>query len=170
MRNFIKKLCPLFLGAVMLTGNIQSILASDESTETLTDLMIGCEQSEKVDHVLYHLDGPAAIKHMDALMEIDGIDALQWTSGDAGPDGTLPDWDVIYDKAIAAGKSIWVKVYSGEFEDWIKNVDRIVKKYGSHSLFLLFPEMSLEQAAYLLDYADKNWSDVKGTYVESLGR
>ena len=128
------------------------------------------EQSEKVDHVLYHLDGPAAIKHMDALMEIDGIDALQWTSGDAGPDGTLPDWDVIYDKAIAAGKSIWVKVYSGEFEDWIRNVDRIVKKYGSHSLFLLFPEMSMEQAVYLLDYADKNWSDVKGTFCESLGR
>lgn len=127
-------------------------------------------QADKADCVLYHLDGPAAIKHMDALMEIDGIDALQWTSGDAGPDGTLPDWDVIYDKAIAAGKSIWVKVYSGEFEDWIKNVDRIVKKYGSHSLFLLFPEMSMEQAVYLLDYADKNWSDVKGTYVESLGR
>lgn len=128
------------------------------------------EQADKADFVLYHLDGPAAIKHMDALMEIDGIDALQWTSGDAGPDGTLPDWDVIYDKAIAAGKSIWVKVYSGEFEDWIKNVDRIVKKYGSHSLFLLFPEMSMEQAAYLLDYADKNWSDVKGTFCEALGR
>lgn len=127
-------------------------------------------QSENVDHVLYHLDGPAAIKHMDALMEIEGIDALQWTSGDVGPDGTLPDWDVIYDKAIAAGKSIWVKVYSGEFEDWIRNVDRIVNKYGSHSLFLLFPEMSMEQAAYLLDYADRNWSDVKGTFVESLGR
>ena len=117
-------------------------------------------QSENVDHVLYHLDGPAAIKHMDALMEIEGIDALQWTSGDAGPDGTLPDWDVIYDKAIAAGKSIWVKVYSGEFEDWIRNVDRIVNKYGSHSLFLLFPEMSMEQAAYLLDYADRNWSEL----------
>ena len=127
-------------------------------------------QSENVDHVLYHLDGPAAIKHMDALMEIEGIDALQWTSGDAGPDGTLPDWDVIYDKAIAAGKSIWVKVYSGEFEDWIRNVDRIVKKYGSHSLFLLFPEMSMEQAVYLLDYADKNWSNVKGTFCESIGR
>lgn len=127
-------------------------------------------QAEKADHVLYHLDGPAAIKHMDALMEIDGIDALQWTSGDAGPDGTLPDWDVIYDKAIAAGKSIWVKVYSGEFEDWIKNVDRIVQKYGSHSLFLLFPEMSMEQAEYLLDYADKNWSDIKGTFCEKLGR
>jgi hypothetical protein len=31
-------------------------------------------------------------------MEIEEIDARQWTSGDHGPDGTLPDWDVIYDK------------------------------------------------------------------------
>ncbi len=126
------------------------------------------EQAKKADYVLYHLDGPGAIKHMDALMEIEEIDALQWTSGDAGPDGTLPDWDVIYDKAIAAGKSIWVKVYSGEFEDWLRNVDRLVQKYGSHSLFLLFPEMSLPQAVYLLDYAEKNWSNVTGTFVESL--
>ena len=58
--------------------------------------------------------------------------------------------------------------YSGEFEDWIKNVDRIVKKYGSHSLFIHFPEMSLKQAEYLLDYADKHWSDVKGSFCESL--
>ncbi|MDO4522959.1 MAG: trimethylamine corrinoid protein 2 [Eubacteriales bacterium] len=128
------------------------------------------EQAKKADNVLYHLDGPGAIRHMDALMEIEEIDALQWTSGDAGPDGTLPDWDVIYDKAIAAGKSIWVKVYTGDIEDWIRNVDRLVQKYGSHSMFLMFPEMSLEEAVYLLDYADRNWSDVKGTFVESLGR
>ena len=121
-------------------------------------------QADKADYVLYHLDGPAAIKHLDALMEIDGIDAPQWTSGDAGPDGTLPDWDVIYDKAIAAGKSIWVKVYSGNFEDWIKNVDRLVQKYGSHSLFLLFPEMSRTQADTLLKYAEENWKDVPGTF------
>ena len=127
------------------------------------------EQSKRADCVLYHLDGPDAIKHMDALMEIKGIDALQWTSGDAGPDGTLPDWDVIYDKAILAGKSIWVKVYSGEFEDWLRNVDRIVQKYGSHSLYLMFPEMSMEQATTLIDYAEKHWSDVKGTFCEEHG-
>ncbi len=127
------------------------------------------QQAAKADCVLYHLDGPDAIKHMDALMEIEGIDALQWTSGDAGPDGTLPDWDVIYDKAILAGKSIWVKVYSGEFEDWLKNVDRVVQKYGSHSLYLMFPEMSMEQAQRLLKYADEHWSDVKGTFCEEHG-
>ncbi len=40
MKNFIKKLCPLFLGPVLLTGIAQSILASDERT----DLMIGCDE------------------------------------------------------------------------------------------------------------------------------
>ena len=127
------------------------------------------QQAEKADCVLCHLDGPDAIKHLDALMEIDGIDALQWTSGDAGPDGTLPDWDVIYDKAILAGKSIWVKVYSGSFEDWLKNVDRIVQKYGSHSLYLMFPEMSMDQATRLIQYADEHWSDVKGTFCVEHG-
>ena len=69
-------------------------------------------QSENVDHVLYHLDGPAAIKHMDALMEIEGIDALQWTSGDAGPDGTLPDWDVIYDSVYFTAVILLIVVSS----------------------------------------------------------
>ena len=86
------------------------------------------------------------------------------SSGDAGPDGTLEECDTIYDKVRKAGKSLWVKVYSGEFEDWLRNVDRIVQKYGSHSLFLMFPEMSMEQAEKLLAYADENWSDVKGTF------
>lgn len=121
-------------------------------------------QAKKLNNVLYHLDGPDSIRHMDAIMEIEEIDALQWTSGDYGPDGTLEDWYVIYDKARAAGKSIWVKVYSGEFDDWVKNVDRIVQRYGSHCLFLMFPEMSLVQAETLISHAEEYWSDVDGTF------
>lgn len=124
------------------------------------------EQSEKLDYVLYHLDGPGAIKHLDSLMTIEGINALQWTPGDNGPDGTYEEWDQIYDKVIAAGKSLWIKVYSGGFEDWIKNCDRIVQKYGSSSIFFFYPEMSFEQAQKLLAYADEHWSDVKGTFHE----
>ena len=124
------------------------------------------KQTEKLDYVLYHLDGPGAIKHLDALMELDGINALQWTPGDAGPDGTCPDWDPIYDKVIGAGKSLWIKVYSGEFEDWIRNMDRIVQKYGSHSVFFFLPEMSYEQGKALIEYAEKNWSDIPGTFCK----
>lgn len=122
------------------------------------------KQAKQLNNVLYHLDGPDAIRHMDALMEIDEIDALQWTSGDHGPDGTLEEWYVIYDKARAAGKSLWIKVYTGEFDDWVKGVDKLVERYGSHSMFLHFPEMTEGQAAALLTYAEKNWSDVEGTF------
>lgn len=122
------------------------------------------EQAAKLDNVVYHLDGPDNIKHLDAVLEIEGINAIQWVPGDAGPDGTMEQWDPIYDKAIAAGKSIWVKIYTGEFEDWIKNADRLVKRYGSSSIFLHFPEMSLAQGTYLMEYAEKNWKDIEGTY------
>jgi isopentenyldiphosphate isomerase len=125
-------------------------------------------QAKQLDHVLYHLDGPDAIKHVDALMEIEEIDALQWTSGDHGPDGTLLEWYPIYDKAIAAGKGLWIKVYSGEFDDWIKHVDALVRRYGSNALFLYFPPMPKAQADYLIAYAEANWSDIKGDYVQEL--
>jgi 5-methyltetrahydrofolate--homocysteine methyltransferase len=121
-------------------------------------------QARRLDKVLYHLDGPDAIKHTDALMEIAEIDALQWTSGDHGPDGTLEDWDTIYDKVRAAGKSLWIRVYSGDYDDWIRGANRIVKKYGSRGLFFMFPPMSLAQAEGLLDYARKNWSDAEGSF------
>ncbi|MEI6100259.1 MAG: trimethylamine corrinoid protein 2 [Eubacteriales bacterium] len=122
------------------------------------------EQAKQLDTVLYHLDGADSIRHMDALMEIEEIDALQWTSGDYGPDGTLEDWFEIYDKTRAAGKSLWVKVYTGEIDDWIKNVDKLVKRYGSHSLFMHFPEMSMQEAEKLLNYAEKHWSDIEGSF------
>ena len=121
------------------------------------------QQARQLDSVLYHLDGPDAIKHLDAILEIEEIDALQWTSGDHGPDCTFEQWYTIYDKAVRAGKGLWVKVYSGEFDEWIERVDKTVKRYGSNALFLHFPIMSMDKAQKLLDYAEKNWCDVEGT-------
>lgn len=123
------------------------------------------QQAKKLDYVLYHLDGPEAIRHVDALMEIDEIDALQWTSGDHGPDGTQTKWfDSIYDKVIAAGKSLWIKVYSGTVDDWIEGIDRIVKRYGSKQLLFYFNPMSMSDAQKLLTYAENHWADVKGSF------
>lgn len=123
------------------------------------------QQAKQLDYVLYHLDGPDAIRHVDALMEIDEIDALQWTSGDHGPDGTQVEWEeAIYDKVIRAGKSLWIKVYTGTVDDWIAGCDRLVKKYGSDKLYFYFNPMSMEDAKKLMAYAEENWCDVKGTF------
>lgn len=148
------------------TVKVQCDISAMTSTAIVEEFAVPYlkKQTEKADCVLFHLDGKECIRHLDAILSIEGIDALQWTSGDVGPDGTYPQWDEIYEKALKAGKSIWIKVYSGEFEDWIRNTDRIVQKFGSHSLFLHFPEMSYEQAQELLAYAEEHWSDVKGSF------
>lgn len=125
------------------------------------------KQARLLDYVIYHLDGPDAIHHLDALMEIEEIDALQWTSGDYGPDGTFEEWYDIYDKAVDAGKGLWVKVYSGKFEEWLERLDKLVARYGSNALFLYFDPMPIDQANRLLEHAEKNWSDVKGSYQKN---
>ena len=98
-------------------------------------------------------------------MEIEEIDALQWTSGDYGPDGTFEEWYPIYDKAVAAGKALWVKVYSGETEEWLERLDKLVARYGSSALFLYFGPMSRENADKILAHAEKYWSDVEGSFT-----
>jgi 5-methyltetrahydrofolate--homocysteine methyltransferase len=152
------------------TVKLQCDLSSMISPNSFRELIVPSltQQASLYDNVLYHLDGKECIRHMDALMEIEEIDALQFTSGDAGPDGTQEEYDVIYDKAIAAGKSIWVKVYTGTFVDWICHCERIVKRYGSDRLFFHLPEMSHTQAEEFLRYAEKNWSDIKGTFRKTF--
>ena len=122
------------------------------------------EQSKIADNVLYHLDGPDAIKHLPALMEIEGIDALQWTSGSYNPDGTHEQWFEIYDQVKRAGKGLWVQVYNGEVDDWIRRIDTLVARYGSNALFFYFPPMSMESADRLLSHAEAHWKDVEGTF------
>lgn len=146
------------------TAKIQCDFSAMISPDMFREYVQGSlrRQAKRLDNVLYHLDGPDAIRHLDAVMEIDEIDALQWTSGDYGPDGTQGQWYPIYDKARAAGKSIWVKVYTGDFDEWVAGADRIVQRYGSRGLFFHFPELSMEQAKRLLEHADKHWRDVEG--------
>ncbi len=146
-----------------LQCDFSALISPNQFVEFIQDELR--KQTQHLDYVLYHLDGPDAIKHVPAIMEIDEIDALQWTSGDHGPDGTMEEWYPIYDQAVAAGKSLWIKVYTGEFEDWIERVEKLVMRYGSNAMFLFFPEMSEEKANRLIAYADANWSDIKGSYM-----
>ncbi len=70
------------------------------------------EQCQKIPYTLYHLDGVDAIRHLDALLEIDELNAIQWTPGVGQPQGGSPKWYNLYRRILDAGKSImasWVK-------------------------------------------------------------
>lgn len=115
------------------------------------------KQTEQLDHSLYHLDGPDAIRHVDALMELEDLDALQWTCGAGQPDGGYEGWYGIYDKVRGVGKSLWVQLYDGGVGDWIASCDRLVDRYGSAALYFLYPGMTEKDAEILLMHADKYW-------------
>lgn len=62
----------------------------------------------QLDHSIFHLDGPGALMHLDALLAIPSLDAIQWTYG-AGA-GRAADWVEVYRRCQAAGKGIEVNV------------------------------------------------------------
>ena len=66
------------------------------------------EQCQKIDYTLYHLDGVGAIRHLDAILEIDELNAIQWTPGVGEPQGGSPKWYDLYKKILAHGKSVMV--------------------------------------------------------------
>lgn len=59
-----------------------------------------------LDHSIYHLDGAGALRHLDALLSIPELHAVQWVPG-AGREACA-QWIPVYQKIQAAGKSIIV--------------------------------------------------------------
>jgi len=55
---------------------------------------------------IYHLDGPDAIRHLDSLLSIPELNAIQWVPG-AGRE-EVDRWLDVYNKILSAGKSLFI--------------------------------------------------------------
>lgn len=60
----------------------------------------------RLDHCMYHWDGPGAIPHHNHLLGISRLDMLQWTPGAGQPPTDDPRWWPLYHKTAEAGKKI----------------------------------------------------------------
>jgi len=69
-------------------------------------------QCDWLDYSMYHLDGEDALPHLDALLEIESLNAVEWTPLGAygnradSPSGGDPRWYDLYRRIKAAGKSV----------------------------------------------------------------
>jgi hypothetical protein len=61
-----------------------------------------------LDHAMYHLDGTQCISHLDHLLEIEPLQAIQWTPQAGIEGGGSPRWHAMYRRILAAGKSLLV--------------------------------------------------------------
>ena len=77
-------------------------------------------ECEKLDRTIYHLDGPDAIKHLDMLLEIKKLNAVQWVCG-AGNEG-FARWTDVYKKIQKARKGIHLHINAKELDDVFANL------------------------------------------------
>jgi hypothetical protein len=75
------------------------------------------EECGHLEASLYHLDGPQALTHLDSLLAIPDLSAVQWVYG-AG-NGRASDWIDVYKKIRAAGKGIQIFLQPDELDLFI---------------------------------------------------
>ncbi|HOD48597.1 MAG TPA: hypothetical protein PLM14_00075 [Candidatus Hydrogenedentes bacterium] len=78
------------------------------------------EECRHLEASVYHLDGPAALRHLDSLLEIPELDMLQWVYG-AG-NGRASDWVPVYQRCQAAKKGIQLFIEPDELPVIIENL------------------------------------------------
>ena len=71
-------------------------------------------QAATVGRAVFHLDGPGAARHADALLEIPDIQAIQFTPGTAKP--SVQPWLEMFQRIQAAGRSLWIFCPAGEVD------------------------------------------------------
>lgn len=83
------------------------------------------EEAGFLDHCCYHLDGPGALAHLDDILSIESIDAIQWVPG-AGS-APVPQWMDLLKKIQDAGKSLYIGATGDEVKYFHKELrpDRV---------------------------------------------
>lgn len=88
------------------------------------------EQCRWLDYSLYHLDGTTCLQHLDALLGIEALDAIEWTPQAGLENGGSPRWFDLYRRIKAGGKSL--QAVGVEAEQVIPLLDAI----GPEGVFL----------------------------------
>ena len=114
------------------------------SPEMFKDFQVPCieRETELLDAAEYHLDGPGALPHLEALCNIDGIDVIQWVAG-AGEAAEKNWWD-LYEKIDSLGKGQIL---------WPDNetIKKMCREFKSSKLFFLPSAKTRKEAEAFLD-------------------
>lgn len=129
-----------------LQSDISTMISQDDYRRFVQPFIR--EQCQKIDYTLYHLDGVRAMHHLPALLEIEELNAIQWTPGVGEPQGGSPKWYDLYKKILAGGKSVmacWVTL------DELKPLLDHIGADGVHLEMDFHNEKEVEQAMRIVE-------------------
>ena len=128
--------------------DLQSDVSCLISREMFDDYFLPfiAEQAQRIDRTIYHLDGPDAVRHLDSLLALPEIDAIQWIQG-AGA-GRMTEWIDLLKRIQEGGKLIWAACDPDEIVPLTRALDPA-------GLLLVVRAESQEQADSLLLDAER---------------
>jgi hypothetical protein len=101
-------------------------------------------QCRFLDDPIYHLDGKEAIMHLDTLLEIPELKAIQWCPGVTGGENkSMLQWIPLLKKIQAKKKAIHIEVDRNE-------IDELLTHISPYGLMLNTTCGSVEEAKYIL--------------------
>lgn len=121
-------------------------MMSPQQFEEFALPVIGAEVKHAT-HNIFHLDGKGVAKNIDCLLEIPGINAIQWVQG-AGQDEPIMQWLDLIRKIQDSGKGLVLDIKKHELEDLI---DAISPK----GLFLCIAESDPVQQQAIIKRIEK---------------
>ena len=80
------------------------------------------KEAEYFTHNVFHLDGPGVARHIDAILTLPNLQAVQWVQG-YGADEPIMQWLALIRKIQEAGKSVIVDLKMNELDEFISSVD-----------------------------------------------
>lgn len=105
------------------------MISNDMFREFVMDELRQC--TEVLGNVIYHLDGPGELKHLDDILTFPKLKAVQWVPGAGAPDQC--HWPEVYQKIHNAGK--YIQVWDGY--DAIRAVqEQTGARNGIHNFFI----------------------------------
>ena len=79
------------------------------------------EEIKPMTHNIFHLDGPGCARHLDDVLGIDAIRAIQWVQGDGHK--SIMQWIPLIKRIQTAGKSVVVDMSLNELEGFMGETD-----------------------------------------------
>lgn len=89
------------------------------------------EQCARLEYAVFHLDGPNCLPHLPLLLEIEELNAIQWTPGAGQPYPTWEGYIPMYREIRKAGKAVMIR--SGTPEE----ARNLVNEMGPEGLDIL---------------------------------
>jgi hypothetical protein len=129
------------------TAKVQCDMAAMISPAMFDDFVVPvlAEQCEWLDHAMYHLDGTQAMVHVDHLLQIEALDAIEWTPQAGRPDGGDPVWYDLYRRILAGGKSVQIiQVKPAE-------VIPLINAIGTHGVYIMTEAKTESEARALVE-------------------